>query len=107
MYKGHITVLLGHNGAGKTTLLSMITGTIFSTAKIHKAGSEDIKPNKYFIGLIEQTSGNIFINGLNTSDRASNTRHNVSTCPQHNVLFNQLTVHEHLKLIGWIKVLEQ
>ena len=27
MFKGHITVLLGHNGAGKTTTMSMLTGT--------------------------------------------------------------------------------
>ncbi|KAH9644710.1 hypothetical protein HF086_018470 [Spodoptera exigua] len=27
VYKGEITVLLGHNGAGKTTLMSIITGT--------------------------------------------------------------------------------
>ena len=26
MYKGQITVLLGHNGAGKTTTMSMLTG---------------------------------------------------------------------------------
>lgn len=26
IYKGQITVLLGHNGAGKTTTMSMITG---------------------------------------------------------------------------------
>lgn len=27
LYKGQITVLLGHNGAGKTTVCSVLTGT--------------------------------------------------------------------------------
>jgi ABC-type polysaccharide/polyol phosphate transport system ATPase subunit len=27
MYRGQITVFLGHNGAGKTTICSMLTGT--------------------------------------------------------------------------------
>lgn len=27
LYKGQVTVLLGHNGAGKTTVCSVLTGT--------------------------------------------------------------------------------
>ena len=29
IYKGQITILLGHNGAGKTTTMSILTGMVF------------------------------------------------------------------------------
>ena len=80
MYKGQITALLGHNGAGKTTTLSVLTG------------------------LYPPTSGVARINGLHVVDDAEKIRRNLGICPQHNVLFDRLTVGEHLSFFGKLKV---
>ena len=79
-YKGHITALLGHNGAGKTTTISIMTG------------------------LYPATSGNVYINGQNIRDDFDSIRGIIGICPQHNVLFDRLTVREHLELFAALKV---
>ncbi|KAI1307918.1 Phospholipid-transporting ATPase ABCA3 [Halotydeus destructor] len=76
---GEITCLLGHNGAGKTTTMSMITG------------------------LFPATSGTILVNGYDVAKQVSKARESISLCPQHNVLYDELTVSEHLKLYAAIK----
>ena len=74
--KNEIFVLLGHNGAGKTTLISILTG------------------------LIRCTSGSAMINNCNVLSPESfeHFRQMIGVCPQHDVLFNDLTVEEHLEL---------
>lgn len=72
LYEGEITALLGHNGAGKTTTISMLTG------------------------LIPPTSGNAIINGYDVLNNMAGIRQSLGICPQHNVLFDNLTVEEHL-----------
>ncbi|KAL7979133.1 hypothetical protein Chor_015157 [Crotalus horridus] len=72
MYEGQITVLLGHNGAGKTTTLSMLTG------------------------LYPPTSGQAYINGYEISQDMVLIRKSLGLCPQHDVLFDHMTVEEHL-----------
>ncbi|KAL4593276.1 ATP-binding cassette sub-family A member 3 [Arapaima gigas] len=72
MFEGQITVLLGHNGAGKTTTLSMLTG------------------------LFPPTSGCAFINGYDICQDMALVRRSLGLCPQHDVLFDNLTVEEHL-----------
>ena len=79
MYEGQIFVLLGHNGAGKTTTISMLTG------------------------LIEPTSGGMSIFGRDVSTQLSEVRHDLGVCPQHNVLWPELTVREHLQVFSEIK----
>ena len=79
MYKDQITVLLGHNGAGKTTTMSMLTG------------------------LLPPTSGTAFINGFNVTTDIDLVRRSLGICPQHNVLFDRLTVHEHLMFFSLLK----
>ena len=37
LYKGQISVLLGHNGAGKTTMISILTGSIHIVLYLFKA----------------------------------------------------------------------
>ena len=78
-YKGHITALLGHNGAGKTTTMSILTG------------------------LLTPTEGNAFINGYSIITDMDNIRKSLGICPQHNVLFDRLTVREHLQFFMLLK----
>ena len=79
MYEGQITALLGHNGAGKTTTMSVLTG------------------------LFPPTSGTALINGLSVTKDMDLIRHNLGICPQHNVLFDKLTVSEHLLFFAMLK----
>uniref|UniRef100_A0A3Q0S9J7 ATP binding cassette subfamily A member 3 n=1 Tax=Amphilophus citrinellus TaxID=61819 RepID=A0A3Q0S9J7_AMPCI len=79
MFEGQITVLLGHNGAGKTTTLSMLTG------------------------LFPPTSGRAYINGYNICQDMALIRRSLGLCPQHDVLFDNLTVREHLLFYAQLK----
>ena len=75
-YKDEIFALLGHNGAGKTTLISMLTG------------------------LYEATEGSAFYDGddILDSNNMDEFRTKLGICPQHDVLFGQLTIREHLEM---------
>ncbi|CAK9007920.1 Glucosylceramide transporter ABCA12 (ATP-binding cassette sub-family A member 12) [Durusdinium trenchii] len=79
MYEGQITCLLGHNGAGKTTTLNMLTG------------------------LMPKSNGDAFVYGRSIQGDMARIRQNMGICPQHNVLFPDLTVREHLVIIAGIK----
>ncbi|XP_067859732.1 phospholipid-transporting ATPase ABCA3 [Heptranchias perlo] len=79
LYKGQISVFLGHNGAGKTTTLSMLTG------------------------LFPPTSGTAYINEYNICQDMPLVRQNLGLCPQHDVLYENLTVEEHLSFFGRLK----
>ena len=76
MYKGQITALLGHNGAGKTTTMSILTG------------------------LLPPTSGTAHVNGFDVTTDIELVRRSLGICPQYNVLFDRLTVSEHLKFFS-------
>ncbi|XP_074552265.1 phospholipid-transporting ATPase ABCA3 [Halichoeres trimaculatus] len=79
MFEGQIAVLLGHNGAGKTTTLSMLTG------------------------LFPPTSGRAYINGYDICQDMALIRRSLGLCPQHDVLFDNLTVREHLIFYAQLK----
>ncbi|GLE02420.1 hypothetical protein PINS_up011258 [Pythium insidiosum] len=79
MYSGQITCLLGHNGAGKTTLISMLTG------------------------VIPPTSGDATFRGLSVRDDMDEIRESLGICFQHDVLYPELTVEEHLDFYARIK----
>jgi ABC-type lipoprotein export system ATPase subunit len=79
MYEGQIFVLLGHNGAGKTTTISMLTG------------------------LTPATSGNAVVFGRDVSTQLTDVRRDLGVCPQHDVLWPELTVREHLQVFAAIK----
>ncbi|KAF7243057.1 ATP-binding cassette sub-family A member 3 [Varanus komodoensis] len=79
MYEGQITVLLGHNGAGKTTTLSILTG------------------------LYPPTSGQAYINGYEITQDMTLIRKSLGLCPQHDVLFDHMTVEEHLRFYSGLK----
>lgn len=82
MYEGQVTALLGHNGAGKTTTMSMITG------------------------LFPPTSGTAHVMGHNVQTATSEAQQSLGICPQHDVLFDTLTVEEHLMFFCKLKGVE-
>ncbi|XP_047030747.1 phospholipid-transporting ATPase ABCA7-like [Helicoverpa zea] len=79
VYKGEITVLLGHNGAGKTTLMSIITG------------------------MTSATEGKVYVNGKDTVTQRDEVRQNIGLCPQHNLFFPNLTVQQHIMFFTLLK----
>uniref|UniRef100_A0A8W7P6N4 ABC transporter domain-containing protein n=1 Tax=Anopheles coluzzii TaxID=1518534 RepID=A0A8W7P6N4_ANOCL len=79
MYEDQITVLLGHNGAGKTTTMSMLTG------------------------MFSPSSGTALVNGYDIRNNIDAVRGSLGLCPQHNVLFNEMTVAEHIEFFARLK----
>ncbi|KAM4548979.1 phospholipid-transporting ATPase ABCA1 isoform 1-T1 [Odontesthes bonariensis] len=82
-YEGQITSFLGHNGAGKTTTISVLTG------------------------LFPPTSGTMYIKGMDIRYDMDIIRRTLGVCPQHNVLFDILTVEEHVWFYGCLKGLSE
>ena len=80
-YKDEIFALLGHNGAGKTTLISMLTG------------------------MYEATKGKALYCGDNVleSDNMDKFRRKLGICPQHDTLFEDLNIREHLEIFSIFK----
>ncbi|XP_030651874.1 phospholipid-transporting ATPase ABCA7 isoform X2 [Nomascus leucogenys] len=78
-YQGHITAFLGHNGAGKTTTLSILSG------------------------LFPPSGGSAFILGHDVRSSMATIRPHLGVCPQYNVLFDMLTVGEHVWFYGRLK----
>ncbi|XP_062036907.1 ATP-binding cassette sub-family A member 17-like [Lepus europaeus] len=79
LYRGQITVLLGHNGAGKTMTCWMLTG------------------------LIPCSGGQAYINGYEISQDIAQIRKSMGWCPQHDILFDNFTVAEHLSFYAQLK----
>ncbi|KAF2368204.1 ABC transporter-like [Trinorchestia longiramus] len=79
MYCNQMTVLLGHNGAGKTTTMSMLTG------------------------LFPPTCGTALVNGYDIVKEMTEVRRSIGICPQHDVLFDELTVAEHIEFFSILK----
>ena len=82
IYEGQITAIIGHNGAGKTTIFNMITGMMVPTS-----------------GTV-----NIFGYDIRDSNDMDKIRSMTGVCPQHDVLFDNLTTREHLRFFAAIKV---
>uniref|UniRef100_A0A452I3H1 P-type phospholipid transporter n=1 Tax=Gopherus agassizii TaxID=38772 RepID=A0A452I3H1_9SAUR len=78
-YEGQITAFLGHNGAGKTTTMSILTG------------------------LFPPTSGTVLVGGKDIQIHMDSIRQSLGMCPQYNILFNHLTVAEHILFYAQLK----
>jgi ABC-type multidrug transport system ATPase subunit len=77
--EGTVFGLLGCNGAGKSSLLGILTG------------------------LFESTSGTAFVAGYEVSKETKHVYRNIGICPQFNILWDQITVREHLLFYARIK----
>ena len=71
--------LLGPNGAGKTTLISMLTG------------------------LYQPDGGDAWIGGFSIKDDLEQVQLYMGVCPQFDILWPELTVHEHLLFYARLK----
>jgi ABC-type multidrug transport system ATPase subunit len=74
--------LLGHNGAGKSTLIGMLTG------------------------ILTPTGGYASVGGYNILDKIDDARKLLGVCPQHDILWDELTAREHLMLFAKLKGIE-
>jgi ABC-type multidrug transport system ATPase subunit len=55
-----------------------------------------------FKGLIPPTSGQIIVNGFDIGTSMDSVRDILGLCPQYNILFDHLTVREHLRLFATV-----
>ncbi|XP_044032286.1 retinal-specific phospholipid-transporting ATPase ABCA4a isoform X2 [Siniperca chuatsi] len=78
-YESQITAFLGHNGAGKTTTMSILTG------------------------MFPPTSGTATIYGKDIRTDMDTIRLSLGMCPQHNILFQHMTVAEHILFYSLLK----
>ncbi len=79
MFKNQITALLGHNGAGKSTTMHMLSG------------------------MTDVTYGDAYVFGKSVKTDMDSIRQDIGVCPQHDILYDNLTCLEHLKLFAVIK----
>ncbi|ELU18493.1 hypothetical protein CAPTEDRAFT_149677 [Capitella teleta] len=78
-YQEQITAFLGHNGAGKSSTIHVLTG-------VHEA-----------------TEGTAYVNGMEIHSESGDIRKQMGFCPQHDALFDYLTVYEHLNFYSDLK----
>ena len=83
LFTNEIFCLLGHNGAGKTTLVNIISG------------------------LMDPEEGDILLNGVSLITNKDIVYKNIGLCQQENILFEFLTVNEHLQFIYDIKGIQR
>lgn len=76
---GEVFGLLGHNGAGKTTTMKIITGEEASTR------------------------GRVYIGGTSITSNLSDAFKLLGYCPQHDALWKNITVREHLECYAAIR----
>ena len=71
--------MLGHNGAGKTTTINML------------------------VGNMAISGGEAFVRGMPVSTEMDSINAQMGVCPQHDVLWNELTGYEHLHLFATMR----
>jgi ABC-type multidrug transport system ATPase subunit len=77
--EGEVFTFLGHNGAGKTTAIYMLTG------------------------MLKSSGGNATVYGHSVNKNIDIIQKNLGLCQQFDVLFETLTVTEHLNLVCELK----
>jgi ABC-type multidrug transport system ATPase subunit len=79
LLKGEIVGLLGHNGSGKTSLISVMTG------------------------VLPATHGSVSIFGVDITTNPTAARSSLGVCAQSDILFDEISVIEHMRLFAAIK----
>jgi ABC-type multidrug transport system ATPase subunit len=79
LQEGKLLALLGQNGAGKSTTMNILAG------------------------LTPASNGDALFYGQSVRDNMQEIRKNLGVCPQHDILFNDLTSREHFYLYCGIK----
>ncbi len=79
VHEGEVLSFLGANGAGKSTTMSMLCGTLTPSA------------------------GDAFMNGLSITRHRDSARRNIGICFQHDVIWDDITVEDHLWIIGRLR----
>lgn len=74
--KGEVAGFIGPNGAGKSTMMKIITG------------------------YIPPTSGDVFVNDLNTVENSINIRKIIGYLPEHNPLYPEMYIIEYLNYVA-------
>ncbi|XP_065915324.1 ABC transporter A family member 1-like [Dysidea avara] len=74
-----LLTLLGHNGAGKSTTINMLTG------------------------LLSPSGGNAYLYDLNIKEHMDEIRTFLGVCPQHDILWADLTAREHMQIFSQLK----
>lgn len=77
-----VTGLLGSNGAGKSTTMNIICG------------------------VLNQTQGDVFINGVNLRENPVEAKKNIGFLPQQPPLYTDLTVGEYLRNAAFLRLVE-
>jgi len=80
--KNEIFGLLGPNGAGKTTFFSLLTG------------------------IYQPTEGNAWVGGHSIKEKIFKVQESIGYCPQFDLLWEDLTVEEHLYFYSRLKNIE-
>ena len=83
LHENQITSLLGPNGSGKTTIFNCL------------------------IGIYQQTSGTITIENTNPMDYDLPLRKSMGYCPQHDILFDLLTIKEQIEFYATARGFEK
>ncbi|KAG1659570.1 hypothetical protein FOA52_011926 [Chlamydomonas sp. UWO 241] len=81
--RGECFGLLGPNGAGKSTAINMLTG------------------------FLEATEGTALVEGIKLGENMQSIYKMMGVCPQHDLLWEQLTAEEHLLFYGRLKGMEK
>ncbi|KAK3826132.1 MAG: hypothetical protein J3Q66DRAFT_309581 [Benniella sp.] len=79
LQEGKLLALLGQNGAGKSTTMNMLSG------------------------LTKSTGGDAMFYGLSMNSEMAEIRSMMGVCPQHDILFGDLTAEEHIELYAGLK----
>ncbi|KAK5828319.1 hypothetical protein F5H01DRAFT_373825 [Linnemannia elongata] len=79
LQEGKLLALLGQNGAGKSTTMNMLSG------------------------LTRSTGGDATFYGLSMNSEMAEIRSMMGVCPQHDILFDDLTAKEHIQLYAGLK----
>ncbi|KAG0211088.1 ATP-binding cassette sub- A member 1 [Mortierella sp. GBA30] len=79
LQEGKLLALLGQNGAGKSTTMNMLSG------------------------LTKSTGGDALFYGLSMNSEMAQIRSMMGVCPQHDILFGDLTAEEHIQLYAGLK----